>query len=412
MGGIPGPSMLPTMLASEAAYRKNLPEPLSLDAYKPELLKELTDGKARELAVNDLKKLKESIDKLTETGKAREAAAKDLVADFVKTRGIKHGASTDFHGEYTIGEDTGLAPLKAVLDKEKDPHAMMRGSSAPVQFGTRFFWTVNANSGARESAVGNYKPEFYPERAAETAAFSPNRSEPVFLAWRTDEKQAAQVSFTAAKPRVIEAWKRGKARDLARAEAERLANEIRNKPGDSEFIIMQNMLDMEAQLKSRSDDAKCRDKVKAFRIENVAPFVIGMAQDMGRGPSQTVTPFQFTPTNDVPYPTFDMQKTLLEDRTKPVKTVFMQADRPKDSYYVFALLSRHVQSPEEFRAHVYGFGFGGNPVGQQIMNAQKHDAGRRADETILALLKKEFKYVETDDQKKRLDDREKKGGEE
>lgn len=412
MGAVPGPAILQTMIGGEVAFRKAIPEALPLEAYKPELLKELSEGKARELAVNDLKSLKESIDKLTETGKAREAAAKALVDNFVKTRGVKTGASADFHGEYTIGDDPGLAPLKTVLDKQdKDPHAMLGGITGPVQFGKAFFWKSDRFSRSKEPATGTYLPEFYPERAAENATLPFAKPEPVFLAWRTADQAARGSSFTEAKPRVIEAWKRIKARDLAKAEAERLAAELRNKPGDSEFSITQNMSDLQFQLQIKALNPKARELVKSFRIDNVAPYQItrdlsGMS--MGGGGGETIVPFRLAPTNEVPFPTADMTKQLLDDRTKPIKTVFVMIDQPKDSYYVTVVSDRRERSPEEFRAHAYGT-LQRSQVGGQVAGEMARVSFGRARDSILALLKKEFKYVETDEQKKRLDDKQKSG---
>src|SRR5207249_4731599 len=195
---------------------------------------------ARELAVADLKKLKEEVDKLTENGKAKDKGpAKAHIAEFVKTRGVKAGAATDFQSEWTIGDDPGLAPLKAVKDKGldgTDPHAIPGGAAPLVQFGKRFFWTAgDPRTGQREQARGTYRPEFYPERAGETSAGPFNKADPVFLTWRTDEKEGRTLLPAEARPRVIEAWKRIKARDRARAKAERLAAELRDKPGQSPF---------------------------------------------------------------------------------------------------------------------------------------------------------------------------------
>ncbi len=408
LGSVPGPSMLATMIGGEVEFRKSLPPALPLAAYKPLILKELSEGKARELAVNDLKKLKENIDKLTETGKARETAAKDLIAEFIKTRGVKSGSSTEFHGEFTIGDDPGLAPLKTVLDKEKNPHAMLSASS-PVNFGRTFFWKSDPRGGSRETATGNYLPEFYPERAAENAIGPFAKMDPVYLAWRTAEQVARGSSFTEAKPRVIEAWKRMKARELAKAEAERLANELRNKPGESEFLTMQNMNDMQLQLQAKTMDPKAKSLVKNFQIDNVAPFQIALdptSMSSGGGGGETVRSFGLAPTTDIPYPTVEMTKQLLAERTKPKPTTFVLIDQPKDSYYVVALLNRKERSPEEFRAHVYGT-LQRSKVGTQIAGEQMQVSFGKARDSILALLKKEFKFEETEEQKKRLDDRQK-----
>ena len=126
----------------------------------------------------------------------------------------------------------------------------------------------------------------------------------------------------------------------------------------------------------------------------------------GMSPSENLGAFRLTATPEIPFPTADMSKVLLEERTKPVKTVLVQIDQPKDSYYVVALIDRHERIAEEFRSHVYG-GFQRNPVGNQIMDAYRGASIMKAHETILTLLKREFKYAETDEQKKKLEDREK-----
>src|SRR5439155_26675097 len=69
-------------------------------------------------------------------------------------------------------------------------------------------------------------PEFYPERAGETAAGPFNKADPVFLTWRTDEKEGRTLLPAEARPRVIEAWKRIKARDRAKAEADRKSTRL------------------------------------------------------------------------------------------------------------------------------------------------------------------------------------------
>ena len=409
LGSVPGPSMLPTMVGGEAAFRKNLPQPLPLEAYKPELIRELSEAKARELAVNDLKQLKKSVDDLKETSKAREGAAKDLVAEFVKTRGIKSGASTEFHSEFGIGDDPGLAPLKALKDKGldgMDPH--FGRTPGPIQFGKAFFWKTEMFR-AREAATGNYIPEFYPDRAPDASFSTFVKPDPIFLAWRTADQQARGSSFTEARPRVIEAWKRAKARELAKAKAEQFANELRNKPGESEFLILQNMADLQAQLLASTTNPKAKELVKSFPIDNVSPFQITMDMSRGQfggGGGETVVSFRLAPSNDMLYPTPEMSKQLLDERTKSPRTVFVQIDQPKDSYYVVALLDRRERQLEDFKSRFF-YTLMPNQVGMAISRDHAFQEFGRARETVLALLKKEFKYVESDDQKKRLDDRQK-----
>jgi hypothetical protein len=75
---------------------------------------------------------------------------------------------------------------------------------------------------------------------------------------------------------------------------------------------------------------------------------------------------------------------------------------------VAVLLERHEKFPGDFRRDVFDTMARGG-VSNEIRGAYRFDALRKTHDTIVALLKKEFKYTETDEQKKKLDDKEKKG---
>src|SRR4029079_13182486 len=95
----------------------------------------LLEKKAHEMAVADLRKLREEVLKLTKDGKEKDKKpAIDYVAEFVKARGLRTGASKGLESEWTIGDDPGLEPLKAV--DLKSTHG-----NVPIQFGRRFFWS-------------------------------------------------------------------------------------------------------------------------------------------------------------------------------------------------------------------------------------------------------------------------------
>jgi hypothetical protein len=401
LGSVPSPGLFATAVASEAAFRKMLPKPLPIEAVKPELLKDLTESKARELAIADLKKLQTEVNKLSNSGKAKNtSAAKAYIAEFVKERGLKTGGTTELQSEWTIGDDPGMAPLKEILDKPG-----VHGN-VPIPFGPRFFSTTEMG-GRRSPATGDYRPEFYPEGADRNTAMPlTGEPDPVFLAWRTEDKPARSVTYQEARPRVVEAWKEQKARELAKAEAERIANEIRNSTATSSFQISQKLREARAQLESRATDPKAKERVRLFDIENVAPFQIKADRTgMSMGPS--IQPFLYTPTKDIPYPTQEMQKLLLEDRTKPVKTVFMLPDQPKDRFYVFVLTDRRERSVGDFGG-VYDSAMYGQ-VRQALAQAYRTQEGSEARESVLALIKRELNYVETEEQKKLIEERVKSG---
>src|SRR5262249_31108431 len=101
----------------------------------------------------------------------------------------------------------------------------------------------------------------------------------------------------------------------------------------------------------------------------------------------------------------DMQTALLENRDKPAKTVLVLPDAPKDTFYVATLMRRDLKTLDEFRTNVY------SPIGraQSIRPMFIDESMKKSRDSVLDLLKKEFKYEETEEQKKKLDDQMKSG---
>ena len=103
-----------------------------------------------------------------------------------------------------------------------------------------------------------------------------------------------------------------------------------------------------------------------------------------------------------------MAKTLLDERTKPEKTVLVLPDEPKDIYFVITLVKREPKTEREFQTAVYStdtLGGRGNPTRAVVLRDFAIDTQQRTIESVMGLLKKEFKFEETDEQKKKLDER-------
>ncbi len=400
LAGVPGPDLLQRVAAAEVGYRRSLPKALPVEAVRAELLSELADRKARDLAVTDLKKLQTELVRLGENGKARDkgAAARDHAAGFIKERGLKAGATPEGVSEWTVRDDPALAPLREAFQKGGgfDPHSGMA-----VPFGQKFFTALDAKRMTRVTASGTYLPEFYPERAAEAAM---SNKDALYLAWRTEDKAAAGMSKEAARPLVVAAWRRAKARDEARRVADEFAARVKAAPGSGPAQFVPVMFDLQTELQGKFADPKGKERVKLFKLDNVAPIQIlndfsGMAR-----------PFSLLGIPEIPYPSPDMAKKLLDERNAPVKTVFVVPDAPKDVYYVFALAGKQERGVEEFRQNLFAQQ-GRGPVRELVLAGHAREAVTRARDSVLALLKKEFDYQETDAQKARLDDRDKKGEE-
>lgn len=419
-----GPAMFPNLIGGVVAYQMMLPKPLPIEAVRDELLKELRTGTAKRLAYfggtkvrpdrtypnnveripGDMPAYTEVVSKLSNAGGFLSSLVlPKFMHDFAAERGWQRGDSVAAHDEWTLEDDPGLAPLKAALPKS------VHGNE-PVRFGKRFFWADTRPGEAKAAATGTYQPEYYPN-APSTFESPEAKPEPKFLVWRTEETPGAPPkSFAQARESVKAAWKRIKARELAKARADSLANAIQSSGGDFAGVISQNVKDLAEGLKGEFTDPKAKERVKVFTVPGVAPLA-QTAPDRNNPFAMTggMQRFMVTPTSDIPYPSADMTKQLLDERTKPAKTAFVMVDEPKDTYYVGTVVYRSPKTQDDFKFDVYrDIGFGQTRA--TVMSEYMRDSQRKTYESVMGLLKKEFKYEETDEQKARFEENEKRGG--
>lgn len=415
LGALPVLGMFNTIMGGEVAYRTMVPKPLPIEAYRPTLLKELLARNARELASEDVQKFIVEVNKLSENGKAKDkAAAQKFIDEFIARRGLKVQGNEITRTEWNLEEDAALAPLLAAqresLRAAASPHAAQQ-QRGYVPFGERFFWTSNPMTRTRGPATGTLAPMYYPN---ERPLFEDDmKTKPQFVVWRKTEDNA--------KPRlwsddpnseihkdVVRAWKLKKAREMAKAEAEKLANDIRVFDSTAEPVILQKLRDLGV------------GRGEPFLIRGVAPLTTvadptgekGLLGDLFRSPSQgQLQPFQIRSSENLRYPTNEFAKALMDDRTKPVKTVAVLSDAPKDTYYVVTLVKREVKTDSEYKLEVASGEFSDRFGGPQVLGMFRQQSQRNAYLSVLGLLKKEFKFEATEEQKKKLEENDKRGTE-
>jgi hypothetical protein len=426
LGAIPNPALMQTALAGAARYKANEPKPLSIETMRPELMKQTIDKRAQTLAFGerpdfrfgeqqgkplekgDVKRFIEELGKLTENGKPKDkAAVEKFINDFIAARGLTHsGGSKTPRDEWTLEDDRDLQPLvlaqKEGLRDARSPHG---GQYMP--FGRSFFWKSEPDlmgmGGPRpkSATTGLYQAQPYPSGDPDSRA----DGRPHYVVWRTEDVPAKPTNAITARPAVIAAWKRQKARALAEAYANEMADKIRKYPNTDPILAGSELRELHFQLQRNTIDPKASDRARLFQVANVAPLTMDI---LGR-----VQPFNLPESADVPYPTPAMVTALLENRDKPVKTVLVLPDAPKDTFYVATLMNRQLKHPDDFKRDVYssrGGGFGGPTLGQAVNERFRVDAMMKSRQSVVDLLKKEFKYEETEDQKKKLDDNTKSGG--
>ena len=359
-----------------------------------------SEREARKAVVADMTKLRTDVVKIFQEAKekpdAKAAKARALVEEFVKTRGLKSGES-GLRTEWTIEEDPGLAPLKDAWAKAVPAHGRMR-----VPFGGTFFWERD-RPGSRRPATGVYRPEFYPDAQPRPELAMFRDPEPVFLTWRTEEKAARPVPFNEARPEVIAAWKRLRAREIAKTRAETIAAQIQKRGTTSEYTIRQDLNDQAGVLRGQTAEPKAQEKIRRFALPDVAPLAPPDRNDLtGAADREALRPFGLTASPDIPYPTREMVRALLDERTKPLNTALVLPDAPHDTYYVAVVAQRLEKNDADFSRSVYSE-TGVSGARAAVRMAYAEDARRKTTESVLALLRQEFKYAETDDQKKKID---------
>jgi hypothetical protein len=220
----------------------------------------------------------------------------------VAEHGFQHGRSTKPEDRFTIAEDEGLKPLK-----EAYVHYPF-GDKQEKNFANLFF----QNQGA-------YSPQYYPTGG------SLSSDNPSFLYWKTNDKAAYVPTFEEVKDKVKDWWKFENARKLAKQEADEL------------MAKAQGQADAQRWLKDgtkHSEPMFFLDEVSGL-VKSKTPFA--------RGPMSAYDRYRIPPEK-IEYPTEGLDKELLK-LTEPGQ-VIVKSDKPKEHYYVMALVKR--TKPSEF----------------------------------------------------------------
>ncbi|MBP3954655.1 hypothetical protein J8F10_05080 [Gemmata sp. G18] len=437
-GAIPGPGFLQTSIGAAASAELAAPKPLSVQAMRPELMKIAIKERTKALLTGsrtnfidptsstekgDLTRFIEEMEKLSDKGKPKDKAAiEKYVKEFREARGltkqgVQFGSSTAARDEWTLEEDPGLFPL---VEAQKEGLMGARGAHGGnkyVPFGRSFFWTVDRSSQSprRVPTAGVYVAHSYPEDLPQAR----EEGRPNYIYWVTEEVPAKKTNAITARDTVRAAWKQLKARELASQRANAMAEAIRNSSKSDAVLVSQTVDEQVFALQKEIpfSNEKAFRRVKKFTLNDVCPLapvdiaslspeVLQRMFQQGFNPMGRVQPFTLTESANIPYPTMEMVNALIDNRDKPAKTVVVFADGPKDTYYVATLIRRDLKSADDFKRSVYSPG----APARDVLGNYMEEAYRKSHQSVVELLKKEFRYVETEEQKKRLDENAKSGG--
>jgi hypothetical protein len=237
-------------------------------------------------------------------------AAKKRLAEATKPwpqgYGFQHGSTVKPRDQHDLDEDPGLAPLKEGYEAA-NAFSRMQGQEKP--FADELIQRIN------------YLPLYDPQYLYGTDE----------LVFKTAEFPAYVPTFAEARAKVLHRWQFEKARQFARAEAERVAGLVLKAKGDPTPTLL---------------DASPKLGGKLIFLDHVAP----LARRAPAVPSETFMssfyePYKL-PAGTIKYPALDTVRRLIELRDKG--EVAILHDHPEATYYVAALKERFPAQPVAF----------------------------------------------------------------
>jgi hypothetical protein len=347
------------------AFAHNPPLP-SERLYLSEALTTAKKDQLRNLFQSDVRRLEEKLRKLISGGvdtppgfpppkqdkatieKGREEARKFL-ADWLKERGLTPAGNKNPVDQFAMATDPDLKPLNDLAVPEPD------GTNTLTR---RFFADPRAQFAEPEARP--FQPFWFPGDPAGASLDKPNH-----LVWLTNETEAKtynnlenadKLTNGDMTRRVERAWRLDKARVLAKAEADKLAEQVRAIGKGAAT----NRDGVERQLKDLAAEKKLRqiplDRLAKLRFEH------------GLNPSQQEYKPPTIAKTDVLYQTRDFADRLLDLRKEPVGAVTVLPDAPRSNYYVACLVASYEKTVDQFR-EVFdksnATGIGRNPLYSQ-----------------------------------------------
>lgn len=276
---------------------------LPLTAVTRYLFKELRDDMARRLVNKNLEAFSKELDKY----RGRPEDAKKFVAESLKRYGLKSGAMAQPRDQFGIAEDPALQPIKEPLRSRTG---------------------VRLEDDPRERVIGfllfQLNKTYAPQRA-----FS--NDETNYLYWMTADKAAYVPKFEEVKDEVLAAWRLNKARELAKAEADKVADAAKKAGRDA--------------LRTLIDGSPHSGKpIELYGVTRLKP----PDQSPLPGRDRQYTPYRL-PATEIEFPTQEFVDKLLE--LKDFGDVAVLHDMPEGTYYVATPLSKRSEPlPGEFYA--------------------------------------------------------------
>ncbi len=366
LGGLPLPPLMPTGLSAlGVAARKHqgdaFGQHLPLSAVKRYLVRNLRDEAARQLVRSNLETFRKELEKY----RSRPEEARKFVADAVARLGLRSGGMTQPRDQHTLFEDPAMQPLR---DPLKDTYRFIAQFQGPRELATLL----------DDDPKGRVLSYFVLSSLNKT--FAPQdtlRGETTYVYWLTADKPAFVPKFEEVRDQVVEAWKLKRARELAKKEADRIAEEAK-KAGNA---ALQRLIDGSAY------GGKLIDLYGVTRLKPPEQSALP-------GRERQYTPYRL-PRAEVEFPTQQFIDKLLE--LKNFGDVAVLHDLPEEHYYVVTPLSKRFEPlPGEFYA-IYKRSSPAEFFPDPLIGQFDQERRARQREAVLAQLRAEAKLKKNDE---------------
>lgn len=239
--------------------------------------------------------------------------------------------------QFALATDPDLKPLNDLAAPEPD------GSNSLVR---QLFQTDQRSRGSNPRYITEpFQPFWFPAEPVGDSVDKPNH-----FVWISEEIEpksylsldnANKLTNGEMTKRVDRAWRLEKARGLAKAEADRLAEQVRA----IGKTVTTNREGVEKQLR----DLAVEKNLRKFEIERLAKL------RFEHGATQAEIRYE-PPTIDrklIVFPTPDFADQLLELRSQPLGSVTVLPDNPRAHFFVACVVDRLDKKIEDFRDNVF-----------------------------------------------------------
>lgn len=360
--------------------------------YLGEVIAEHKKRQRQELFLADVRQLEEKLFKIkmdagaldpnpdkAKVEKAR-AEARKYLTDWLKDRGLTPVGTKEPKDQFALVADPDLKTLNDVAAPEPD------GSNSLIR---RLFATdQRSRSSTPKYITESLDPFWFPAEPVGDSVDKPNH-----FVWISEEippnsynslDNANKQTNGEMTRRVDRAWKLEKARGLAKAEADRLAEQVRA----IGKTVTTNRDGVEKQLR----DLAAEKNLRKLEIERLAKlkFEHGATQAQYRYEPPTID------RKLIVYPTPDFADHLLELRTQPLGSVTVLPDNPRTHFYVACVVERLDKKIEDFRDSVFTKTSATGPAQNPLYFYALREDRDRAMEDVRVRLRADAKLEEKD----------------